>query len=70
MEYRLDFALYWQVYLFARTLAVIKPPSGFELDESEQAEMLEVLKVWTDMGKMPLLTPEEMNLTLDKRLPW
>jgi hypothetical protein len=70
VEYRLDFALDWQIYLFARTLAVLKPPSGFELDEHEDAEMMESLKAWADLGKMPLLTPEEMNLTLDKRSPW
>jgi hypothetical protein len=70
VEYRLEFALYWQVDLFGQTLAVIKPPSGFALDENGEAEMMEVLKGWADMGKMPLLTPEEMNMTLDKRSPW
>lgn len=70
VEYRLDFALYWQVYLFAQTLGVIRPPSGFALEKNEEAEMMEALKVWADMGKMPLLTPEEMNLNLGSRSPW
>jgi hypothetical protein len=69
IEYRLDFALYWQVYLFALTLKAIKAPSSFEVEESEVAEMMETLQRWADFGKMPLITPEEMNLTLEE-LPW
>ena len=69
IEYRLDFALYWQVYLFGHTLAVIKAPSNFKLEESEVAEMMGSIERWSDIGKMPLITPEEMNLTLEE-LPW
>ena len=51
-------------------MTVIKAPSSFELQESEEAEMTEIIKRWADIGKMPLITPEEMNLTLEERLPW
>jgi hypothetical protein len=70
IEYRLDFALYWLVYLFTRTLAVTNAPSSFQLQESEEAEMMEILKRWSDLGKLPLITPEEMNLTLEGPFPW
>lgn len=70
IEYRLDFALYWQVHLFAHTLAVIKAPSDFAPSGSEVDEMMEILESWVNVGKMPLITPEEMNLTLEEPLPW
>jgi Family of unknown function (DUF5677) len=60
-RYRRDFALYWLVYLFIRTCAILKTATGLELREGDEEEFFQLVEQFSLPGSVPIVRPEEYN---------
>jgi hypothetical protein len=68
-RYRLDFALYWLVYLLLHTYQIMK--SGMDDEQHEDDEQLDaeaeelgqLIREWASyLGEVPIIRPEELNI--------
>jgi len=61
VAYRTDFALSWQVYLLTQTAGILA--DGPIMNKSEGKAMASAVERFGALGPVPIIRPEEMNLT-------
>ena len=63
IEYRLDFGLYWLVYLLIHTFMILNSGADEGVSDEEGEEFQQLLKKWASyLGQVPIIRPEELNI--------
>jgi hypothetical protein len=63
IAYRLDFGLYWLVYLLIHTFTILKSGTDQEVLDEEGEGFQQLLGQWAScLGQVPIILPEELNI--------
>jgi hypothetical protein len=69
VAYRTDFALSWQVYFLTQTAGVLRMAAGPIMNETEGRVVADAVERFGALGPVPIIRPEEMNLTQEPSQP-